>query len=74
MEIVKTDAIRERGVDYMVIPQGTDEREPIELFNDMDWLERAHLLEYARKAKKRAFSLDMLTGPKKIHGEDSRIL
>ena len=38
----------------MVIPQGTEERELIELFNDMDWLEREHLLEYARKAREKS--------------------
>ena len=50
---VTEDSNRGRGVDYMVIPQGTEERELIELFNDMDWLEREHLLEYARKAKEK---------------------
>lgn len=34
----------------MVIPKGTEERELIELFNGMDWLDRKHLLEYARHA------------------------
>ena len=37
-------------MDYMVIPKGTEERELIELFNGMDWLDREHLLEYARRA------------------------
>jgi transcriptional regulator with XRE-family HTH domain len=47
---VTEDSDRGRNVDYMVIPKGTEERELIELFNDMDWLEREHLLEYARRA------------------------
>lgn len=50
---VTEDSDRGRNVDYMVIPKGTEERELIELFNDMDWLEREHLLEYARRAKAR---------------------
>ncbi len=50
---VTEDSDRGRNVDYMVIPKGTEERELIELFNDMDWLEREHLLEYARRAKTR---------------------
>jgi hypothetical protein len=33
----------------MVIPQGTEERELLELFNEMQWLERTRLLEYAKK-------------------------
>ncbi len=51
---VTEDSSRGRDVDYMVIPQGTEERELIELFNDMDWLEREHLLEYARKAREKS--------------------
>ncbi|MCR5157269.1 MAG: helix-turn-helix transcriptional regulator [Butyrivibrio sp.] len=47
---VTEDSDRGRNVDYMVIPKGTEERELIELFSDMDWLEREHLLEYARRA------------------------
>ena len=50
---VTEDSDRGRNVDYMVIPKGTEERELIELFNDMDWLEREHLLEYARRAIKK---------------------
>ena len=43
--------IREDHADlcYMVIPQGTEERELLELFNEMQWLERTRLLEYAKK-------------------------
>ena len=40
---------RGKAVDYMVIPQGTEERELLELFNEMQWLERTRLLEYAKK-------------------------
>ena len=43
------DSDRGKAVDYMVIPQGTEERELLELFNEMQWLERARLLEYAKK-------------------------
>ncbi len=50
---VTEDSNRGRDVDYMIIPQGTEERELLELFNDMDWLERSHLLDYARKAKEK---------------------
>ena len=46
---VTEDSSRGRSVDYMVIPSGTKERELIETFNDMDWLDREHLLEYAKK-------------------------
>ncbi|MBP5198829.1 MAG: helix-turn-helix transcriptional regulator [Lachnospiraceae bacterium] len=45
---VSEDSDRGRDVDYMVIPKGTDERELIELFNGMGWLDREHLLDYAR--------------------------
>ncbi len=47
---VTEDSDRGRNIDYMVIPKGTEERELIELFSSMDWLEREHLLEYARHA------------------------
>ena len=43
------DSKRGKNIDYMVIPKGTDERTLLELFNEMPWLERNHLLEYARK-------------------------
>ena len=43
------DSDRGKAVDYMVIPQGTEERELLELFNEMQWLERTRLLEYAKK-------------------------
>ena len=46
---VTEDSKRGRSVDYMVIPSGTKERELIETFNDMDWIDREHLLEYAKK-------------------------
>ena len=46
---VTEDSDRGRNLDYMVIPKGTEERELIELFNSMDWLEREHMLEYARR-------------------------
>lgn len=46
---VSEDSARGKNTDYMVIPKGTDERELIELFNDMEWLDREHLLEYARR-------------------------
>ena len=47
---VAEDSDRGKNMDYMVIPKGTEERELIELFNGMDWLDREHLLEYARRA------------------------
>ena len=43
------DSVRGRSSEYMVIPQGTEERQLLELFNDMSWLDRAHLLEYAAR-------------------------
>ena len=43
------DSARGKDVDYLVIPQNTDERMLLELFNDMGWLERTRLLEYAEK-------------------------
>jgi len=48
---VTEDSDRGRSVDYMVIPSGTKERELIEAFNDMEWIDREHLLEYAKKMK-----------------------
>ncbi|WP_026491293.1 hypothetical protein [Butyrivibrio sp. XPD2002] len=32
----------------MIIPIGTKERELIETFNDMEWIDREHLLEHAK--------------------------
>ena len=43
------DSDRGKTVDYMVIPKGTEERELLELFNEMQWPERSRLLEYAKK-------------------------
>ena len=50
------DSDRGKAVDYMVIPQGTEERELLELFNEMQWLERARLLEYAKKLSEKKSS------------------
>ena len=47
------DSDRGKAVDFMVIPQGTEERELLDLFSEMQWLERAHLLEYAKKLSKK---------------------
>ena len=47
------DSDRGKAVDYMVIPQGTEERELLDLFSGMQWPERAHLLEYAKKLSKK---------------------
>lgn len=47
------DSERGKDVDYLVLPQGTEERVLIELFNDMEWLDRGHLLEYAKKLAER---------------------
>ena len=47
------DSDRGKSVDYLVIPRGTDERVLLEMFNDMDWLERTHLLEYAKQLSER---------------------
>ena len=47
------DSDRGKAVDFMVIPQGTKERELLDLFSEMQWLERAHLLEYAKKLSKK---------------------
>ena len=46
---VTEDSERGKKVDYMVLPKGTDERVLIELFSDMDWTCRNHLLELAHK-------------------------
>lgn len=46
---ITEDSKRGRNIDYMVIPKGTEERELIEMFNDINWLDRTHLLEYAKK-------------------------
>ena len=43
------DSKRGRNVDYLVIPQGTEERALIEIFNELGWPERSHLIEYAKK-------------------------
>ena len=43
------DSTRGRAVDYMVIPKGTEERELLEVFSNLQWMERARLLEYAKK-------------------------
>ena len=51
------DSDRGKAVDYMVIPQGTEERELLELFNEMPWLERARLLEYAKKLSEKKNSI-----------------
>jgi len=50
------DSVRGKNVDYMIIPRNTEERLLLDLFNDMPWLERAHLLEYAKKLTKKAQS------------------
>ena len=51
------DSDRGKAVDYMVIPQGTEERELLELFNEMQWLERTRLLEYAKKLSEKKNSI-----------------
>lgn len=43
------DSKRGKETDYLVIPKGTEERMLIDLFNNMGWLERTHLLEYAKR-------------------------
>ena len=47
------DSDRGKAVDFMVIPQGTKERELLDIFSELQWLERAHLLEYAKKLSKK---------------------
>ncbi len=51
---VTEDSDRGKNMDYMVIPKGTQERELIELFNEMDWSDRENLLDYARKTQKKS--------------------
>ncbi|WP_051209345.1 helix-turn-helix domain-containing protein [Butyrivibrio sp. WCD3002] len=46
---VTEDSKRGKEVDFMVIPSGTKERELLEMFNDMEWIDREHLLDYAKK-------------------------
>ncbi len=63
---VTEDSDRGKNMDYMVIPKGTEERELIDLFNEMDWLDREHLLEYARKTYKKSLSSEYIrSGNKK---------
>lgn len=50
---VTEDSDRGRNIDYIVIPTGTEERELIEIFNDMNFVDRAHVMEYARKISER---------------------
>ena len=50
---VTEDSDGGRNIDYMVIPTGTEERELIEIFNDMNFVDRAHVMEYARKISER---------------------
>ena len=63
------DSDRGKAVDYIVIPQGTEERELLELFNEMEWLERARLLQYAKKlseTKNRTYNSRRKKAMKKI--------
>ena len=46
---VSEDSDRGRNMDYMVLPMGTEERELVELYSGMDWLDRKHLMEYAKR-------------------------
>ncbi|MCR5468281.1 MAG: helix-turn-helix domain-containing protein [Lachnospiraceae bacterium] len=46
---VTEDSERGKDMKLMVIPKGTEERELIELYSDMDWIDRTHFLEYARR-------------------------
>lgn len=48
------DSDRGKNINYMVLPQGTDERMLLELFNDMPWPERARLLEYAKRLSEKS--------------------
>ena len=50
---ISEDSERGQNVDYMVIPKGTEERELLEMFGKMDFVERAHIMEYAHKIKER---------------------
>lgn len=63
------DSVRGRSADYMVIPAGTDERLLIELYNDMDWTRRSHLLEYARSLAKKDRSEEQGQGKRETGGE-----
>ena len=49
---VTEDSDRGHDIEYLVLPRGTEERELIEIFNDIEWFERSRLLEYARKLAK----------------------
>lgn len=46
---VSEDSERGKNMDYLIIPKDTEERELLELFNSMDFIERTHILEYAHK-------------------------
>ena len=51
---VTEDSDRGRSVNLMVIPSGTKERELLDIFNDMDWIDREHLLEHAKEMKRKS--------------------
>ena len=46
------DSRRGRDVEYMIVSKGTEERLLLDLYGDMDWVHRAHLIEYAKRIRK----------------------
>ncbi len=51
---VTEDSNRGKNVDYMVLPKGTEERELIEMFGEMDFVSRNRMMEYARNISERS--------------------
>ena len=45
---VTEDSLRGQQVDYMIVPQGTEERFVLESFSSMDFSKRKHLLAYIK--------------------------
>lgn len=46
---VSEDSTRGKNMDYLIIPKDTEERTLLDLFNNMDFVERTHIMEYAQK-------------------------
>lgn len=68
------DSKRGKNIDYMVIPKGTDERTLLELFNEMPWLERNHLLEYARKLSCKKHDSELLCRKKNNEPDNGKYM
>ncbi len=47
------DSARGHAAEFMILPHGTEEHLLLELFGELDWTHRAHLLEYAKLLKRK---------------------